>query len=64
MLVLSRKCGQQIVIGDGITVAVVAVRGGRVTLGVTAPPEMPVHREEVHERIAAPPAAMQLVGCA
>ena len=42
MLVLSRKCGEQIVIGDGIAVAVVAVRGGRVTLGVTAPPEVPI----------------------
>jgi carbon storage regulator len=64
MLVLSRKCGEQIVIGDGIKVTVVAVRGGRVTLGVSAPAEVPIHREEVHDRIAATSRAGQLVGCA
>jgi carbon storage regulator len=47
MLVLSRKHGEAIVIGDGITVTVLAVEGGRVKLGVVAPREVPIHREEI-----------------
>ena len=49
MLVLSRKRGEAIVIGDGITVTILATDGGRVKLGVAAPAEVPVHREEVHQ---------------
>jgi carbon storage regulator len=64
MLVLSRKCGEQIVIGNGITVAVVAVRGGRVSLGVTAPAEVPIHREEIYEQVAERSPAMHLAECA
>jgi carbon storage regulator len=51
MLVLSRKPGEGIMIGDGIQVTVLATQGGRVKLGVSAPAEMPVHREEIQERI-------------
>ena len=51
MLVLSRKRGEAITIGDGITVTVLAVDGDRVKLGVVAPAEVPVHREEVYQRI-------------
>lgn len=53
MLVLSRKLGETIQIGDGITVHVVEVRGKQVRLGIEAPAEMPVHRLEIHERISA-----------
>ena len=51
MLVLSRKLGESLVIGDGITVTVLATDGGRVKLGIVAPAEVPVHREEIHQRI-------------
>jgi carbon storage regulator len=51
MLVLSRKLGEAIVIGNGVTVTVLAVSGDRVKLGVVAPLEVPVHREEVQQRI-------------
>jgi len=54
MLVLSRKAAEEIVIGDGpdpIIVAVLAVRGGEVQIGVTAPRAVGVHRREVYERL-------------
>ena len=51
MLVLSRKLGERIVIGDGVVVTVVEMRGDRVRLGVSAPPTTPIHREEVWFRI-------------
>jgi carbon storage regulator len=62
MLVLSRKHGEAIVIGDGITVTVLAVEGGRVKLGVVAPPEVPIHREEIGEAMCAP--AWEFAECA
>ncbi|HJS06327.1 MAG TPA: carbon storage regulator, partial [Pirellulales bacterium] len=46
MLVLSRKHGQSIVVGGEVTITVVAIGRGRVQLGVTAPLDMAVHREE------------------
>jgi len=52
MLVLTRKLGEEIVIGDGIRVKVVAVQGDRVRLGVDAPRSIPVDRLEVHRRRA------------
>ena len=51
MLVLSRKEDQSIVIGGEIVISVVDIGRGRVQLGVTAPPHMTVHREEIHRRI-------------
>ncbi|MCE9556412.1 MAG: carbon storage regulator CsrA [Planctomycetes bacterium] len=53
MLVLSRKLGQQIMIGNDIVVTVLDVRGDRVRLGIVAPTSMPVHRDEVRKRIEA-----------
>ena len=47
MLVLSRKVGEQLIIGDNIRLEVVSVRGNRVQLGITAPREVPVQREEL-----------------
>jgi carbon storage regulator len=51
MLVLSRKLDEAIVIGDEIIVKVLNVRGGQIRLGITAPSDLSVHREEVYERI-------------
>ena len=51
MLVLSRKVGEKLVIGRDIIVTVVECRGGRVRLGVDAAPHVPIHREEVRQRI-------------
>lgn len=51
MLVLSRKKNESIVIGDEITIVVVEIRGDKVRLGVEAPKETPVHRNEVYEKI-------------
>ncbi|MCL4510621.1 MAG: carbon storage regulator CsrA [Bacteroidetes bacterium] len=53
MLVLTRKLGEVIKIGDKIKVVVVSVEGGSVKLGVEAPEEIPVHREEIYQKIAA-----------
>ena len=47
MLVLTRKAGERLLIGDAVAVTVVSVRGGKVRLGVSAPPEVRVDRAEV-----------------
>lgn len=47
MLVLSRKPGEQIVVGDNIRITVVAVSGGRVKIGIDAPDEVAIHRSEL-----------------
>jgi len=58
MLVLSRKKNESIVINNDITVTVVEIRGDKVRLGIVAPKEVPVHRQEVYEAIhGAKPAA-------
>ena len=53
MLVLTRKPGQSIIIGDGIEVQVLSVAGEKVRLGITAPREVGIYRNEIHERIVA-----------
>jgi carbon storage regulator len=53
MLVLSRKVGERIFIGDNVTVTVVRVAQGVVRIGVEAPVEMPVVREEIRDQIKA-----------
>lgn len=50
MLVLTRKIGQEIVIGDNIRLVVVAVHGENVRIGISAPKEVVVDRQEVHEQ--------------
>jgi len=52
MLVLTRKLGQSIVIGDEIEVVVLEVRGEQVRIGIRAPKHVTVHRKEVYEQIA------------
>ncbi len=53
MLVLSRQRDESIMIGEGIEIVIVDVRNGKVRLGITAPPTIPVHRKEVYESIRA-----------
>ena len=51
MLVLTRKLGENIRIGDNVKITVLEVRSGQVKLGIEAPPEVKVHREEIYARI-------------
>ena len=52
MLVLSRKAEESMYIGDDIKITVLDIRGGQVRIGITAPQEVKIHREEVYQRIA------------
>jgi carbon storage regulator len=51
MLVLSRKKGEAVIIRNDIIIRVVEIQGNKVRLGIEAPKELPVHRQEVHEAI-------------
>lgn len=51
MLILTRRQGEVITIGADVTVQVLAVKGGQVRIGITAPKTVAVHREEVYDRI-------------
>ena len=64
MLVLSRKRGEVITIGNGVTVTVLAVQGDKVKIGVVAPAEVPVHRQEIHERMGSCSPALAHAECA
>ena len=51
MLVLSRKPGERLLIGEAVEITILAIRGDQVSLGVSAPRDVPIHREELLERI-------------
>jgi carbon storage regulator len=62
MLILTRRPSESVVIGDEVTVTVLGVKHGQVRLGVSAPRRIPVHREEVYERIRAGSAVRETAG--
>ncbi|MFD0965550.1 carbon storage regulator CsrA [Seminibacterium arietis] len=51
MLILTRKIGESLLIGDEVSITILSVRGNQVKIGVNAPKEVSVHREEIYQRI-------------
>lgn len=51
MLILTRRVGETLMIGDAVTVTVLGVKGNQVRIGITAPKDVAVHREEIFQRL-------------
>ena len=51
MLILTRRSGETLMIGDDVKITILGIRGGQVRIGIDAPRELPVHREEIYNRI-------------
>ena len=53
MLVLTRRVGETLMVGDEVTVSVLGIKGNQIRIGINAPKDVGVHREEIYERIKA-----------
>ena len=51
MLILTRRVGEKLIIGDDVKVTILGVKGNQIRIGIDAPKDMPVHREEIYQRI-------------
>ena len=51
MLILTRRVGETLIIGDDVSITVLGVKGNQVRVGISAPKDVSVHREEIYERI-------------
>ncbi|MGV6859666.1 MAG: carbon storage regulator CsrA [bacterium] len=51
MLILTRRVGETLMVGDDVSITVLGVKGNQVRVGINAPKDVPVHREEIYQRI-------------
>ena len=51
MLILTRRVGQTVIVGNDVTVTIVGVKGNQIRIGISAPKNVSIHREEIYERI-------------
>jgi carbon storage regulator len=60
MLILTRRMGETVIIGENVSVTIVGVNGGQIRVGINAPKDVTVHREEIYERIRHEPPPVRL----